>query len=112
VFGAETELDGTAYTIVGGSILRRHTGVWPRGSQNVRLSYSDGFAAVPSDVELACILLVEWLYRRQQDRRSGRMSVSKGGESTSYDDKWPPVAIDLLAQWQLPADLGTGARGS
>jgi hypothetical protein len=111
VFDAETELAAGTFAIVGGATLRRHTGVWPRGSQNVRLSYSEGFAAIPSDVELACILLAEWLFRRQQDRRSGRMSVSKGGESTSYDDNWPPVAKDLLAQWQLPADLGVGVRG-
>ncbi|GAB7388993.1 hypothetical protein BSNK01_28310 [Bacillaceae bacterium] len=39
-------------------VLRRKTGFWPEGVQNIEVSYTAGYSTVPPDVEQAVILLV------------------------------------------------------
>lgn len=62
-----------------------------RGFQNVDLSYTAGFAAIPADVEQACI---EWIADRwTAKQRIGVMSRSINGQSTTYDPKDIPDAV-------------------
>ena len=111
-FGTDSIQAANTYGTVAGYLLRRHSGSWPKYSQNLQVTYTCGYAAIPSDVDLACVLLVEFIYRRRQDRRSGRVSISKGGETVSYSDDWPPIVKSLLGPWVLEFDAGTMARGN
>ncbi len=54
-----------------------------RGYQNVLVAYTAGFAAIPADVEQACI---EWCAMRYRERdRIGHRSKSIQGETVSFD---------------------------
>ena len=63
--------------------LRGH--VFTRGNQNVSLSYTAGYAAVPAEIEQACIELVALRYRERE--RIGHVSKSLAGETVSFSQK-------------------------
>jgi uncharacterized phiE125 gp8 family phage protein len=111
-FADSTILDAADYNanddeLLAAGILRRHNGLWPRGSRNVKVTYEAGYAEVPSDLEYACLLMVEWLYRGNSDRRIGRTSVGKAGETTGYTDSIP-VEIMMTADNYKRTDVFGG----
>jgi len=59
--------------------------VFTRGSQNVSLAYTAGYAAIPAEVEQACIELVALRYRERE--RIGHVSKSLAGETVSFSQK-------------------------
>ena len=64
------------------------SGRFALGIRNVKASYSAGYAAVPDDVEQACILLAaDWFHRAQS-----------GDEPT--DIAWPEPARQLIAPYR------------
>jgi uncharacterized phiE125 gp8 family phage protein len=56
-----------------------------RGYGNVQLNYTAGFAAVPNEVEQACIELVSLRYKERD--RIGQVSKSIGGETVTFTQK-------------------------
>ncbi len=71
-----------------------------RGSQNVQVSYSAGYAAIPLEIEQATIELVGYRYRKRS--RIGEASRSLGGQATaSFSQKDMPDGIkSILAKYQ------------
>ena len=59
--------------------------VFTRGSQNVSLAYTAGFAAIPAEIEQACIELVALRYKERE--RIGHVSKSLGGETVAFSQK-------------------------
>ena len=99
VFDAESEIDSGDYYLMPeegliGFIQR------PRdyGRQILRVTYDSGYAAVPSDVQLACKLWVEHLYR-VVPVSLGISSKSKQEETVSYLDKVPDVVTKYLTDY-------------
>jgi hypothetical protein len=83
-----------------------------RGTQNVIVQYTAGFAAIPFDIEQACIELVVRKYRERT--RIGERTRSLGGaETVSYDTvafKTMDMASDiqvLLQQYRRYTSMGT-----
>ena len=99
-FGAESLLLASEYGVQAPNILRRHDAFWPRGSMVVRVEYTAGYATIPADLEDACVMLVEHRYRMKNDRRLGRTSSGKQGESISYTETWPQEVLDLLEPYR------------
>lgn len=59
-------------------------GFWfEKGLQNVRISYSAGYAQIPADVEDECLRIVGLRYKARD--RIGVSGKSVGGEHVSYD---------------------------
>lgn len=83
VFGSDTALASTSFQAMEGGILRLHDTRFPEGSQVVKVEYTAGYTTVPGDLQIACLFLVEWVFRTQNDRRLGRTSVSKGQEAVT-----------------------------
>lgn len=110
IFGADSLLDSSEYAAIDGYILRKHSGVWVRGSQVIKLSYTCGFLVIPSDLDMGCMLIAEYLFRRKNDRRSGKVSISKGSESVSYADDWPTVAINLIKPYVIEPIPGMAVK--
>jgi uncharacterized phiE125 gp8 family phage protein len=69
---------------------------FPVGFNNIKVSYTAGYVTVPSDLELACLWLVEWYYLMRTRGDMGRTSASKGGESVGVLDKMPPMIAEML----------------
>lgn len=56
-----------------------------KGPQNVAMTYTAGYAAIPYELEQACIELVALRYKERE--RIGQVSKSLGGEVVSYSQK-------------------------
>lgn len=39
------------------------TGIWPEGDVNIKITYNAGYSTIPTNLELACNLLVEFYYK-------------------------------------------------
>lgn len=66
---------------------------------NIKVVYVAGFdtAAIPSDLQQACLELVKVLYYTRNDRRTGLATKTKLGENVSFvTDKLPPMVEQLI----------------
>jgi hypothetical protein len=71
-----------------------------RSRKSVRLKYNAGYTAIPGDLELACIWLVEWYYRQRQRADIGKTSMSKGDESIGIVGQVPSQINELLHRYK------------
>ena len=62
-----------------------------RGFQNVKIVYTAGYAAVPDDLQQACLELVAFKYRSRD--WTGQSSKIIGGENVTYITKEIPDAV-------------------
>jgi hypothetical protein len=74
--------------------------VFDEGVDNVQISYTAGLAAVPADVEQACIEAVSLRYKAKD--RLGVTSKSLAGESISFsNDDFPDYVTRVLDQYRV-----------
>ncbi len=64
-----------------------------RGSSNVEISYTAGFSIIPTEIEQACIELVQLRYVERT--RAGVSSKTLGGETVSFKSSALPDAVLL-----------------
>ena len=70
-----------------------------KGVQNVVIQYSAGYAAVPPEIEQACIAFVVLRYKERD--RIGQVSKNLAGEVVSFQQKdMPPDVATLLDQYR------------
>ena len=111
-FDAGSLVDVDEYTVIDDNTLRLHDGHFPRGSQNVQVVYTAGYATIPSAVQYATLMIIEQLFRANEDRRVGRSSVSKNGETVNFIHGWPEEAKKLLATYRKHEFAGGRSRWS
>jgi hypothetical protein len=99
-FDSSALVDADEYELIEPNALRLHHGRFPRGSLNVKVDYVAGYATIPNAIQYATLLIIEQLFRSNEDRRVGRNSVSKNGETVSYIHGWPEEAINLLKSFK------------
>jgi hypothetical protein len=68
-------------------------GVFPRGVQNVAISYTAGLASVPLDVAQACIEIVATKYKRRTNIEVSAKTLN--GETISFTQADMPAASKL-----------------
>ena len=84
------------------------------GRHNIKIVYDAGYDPIPSDLEQACVLYVEWLYLVNERNDSGRLAKTKGDESTSINQEIPTVVQNLVAPYvrhefdRLPTAITNG----
>jgi hypothetical protein len=81
----------TGYTFNDYYLFKADDVNWNEGYDNIIVVYTAGYTdvTVPDDLHYALLLLVEYFFKVNQDRRLGRTSVSKGGESVSFVNSIP-----------------------
>ncbi len=94
-FPASSVIDQGDYRVLDEATLLYSTS-FPYGYGNVRIKYNAGYVKTPADIEMACLLFVEWLYRFRSTQNIGRTGMSKGGESVSILQDIPPIITSLL----------------
>lgn len=74
-------------------------GTFARGTGNVVVQYTAGYAEVPADIEQACIELVQLKYKRRLNPDVN--SKTQGGEAISFASTDMPQGVkDALAQYK------------
>lgn len=63
-------------------LLRLRGGLFSRGTGNVQITYTSGYATVPPAIERACVRIVGWRYKERE--RIGQVSKSIGSETITY----------------------------
>lgn len=96
VFEATHLIDTADYSLFGTDEIVLHTGLFTRGTNNIKIIYEAGFSPMESDLENACIELVEFLYERKSDRRVGLKAKSKNGETISFVQGIPEFIANEL----------------
>jgi uncharacterized phiE125 gp8 family phage protein len=72
-----------------------------KGAGNIIISYTAGYAAVPSDIEQACIELVALRYKNGRGERLGVSSKALASESVSFfSGDMSDSTRNLLLQWR------------
>lgn len=85
------------------------SGLWPAGLQNIRLTYTAGYATsaanLPHDLQQAALEVVEELYARFRDRKHMSPSVQfTDGTTTQFiSSVIPKTAMDVLYRYRLAA---------
>lgn len=95
-FAADTLIASTDYVVdneeeVGTVRLFKNTTAFTKGIKNIRIAFNAGYTTIPSDAELACILLVSWFWNR--GGAEAMTAQSMGGKSESYNDDALPMFI-------------------
>lgn len=72
----------------------------PRGNNNVQVTYTAGYATVPSDIEYAALLYCEWLYYFRNRQDIGRSSKSKGDESMAISQGIPEIVLQMIQPYK------------
>lgn len=102
-FTADTEVDDSNIFIdeMATSIVYKD-GIWPRGTRNIKVIYDAGLgvggaaAAMPSDLEDACLQYVRWQYQANNDRRHGIDQKTKNNETVRFTQGIPPFIMALI----------------
>jgi hypothetical protein len=90
---ARTAFGGAGYTFDNDAIYLDGF-CFTKGRQNIQLSYTAGFAAVPADLELAAKKLVGMSYRERD--RIGQSSKGLAGEQTNFIIKDLPSDVQNI----------------
>lgn len=84
-------------------LLVRDGAVFSKGSRNVLVTYRAGYAAVPEDLELACLKTAASLYARAKAGADGVLRQSFGAYSAEYGPGLPREVESLIAAYGNPA---------
>jgi len=77
--------------------ISRH---FPSGFNNIKILYTAGYTTVPSDLEVACLWLVEWYYLHRTRGDMGRTTASKGAESVAVLAEMPKMIREILIDYK------------
>lgn len=90
--------------------LRYIGGVWPKGTANIKVSYTAGYAAMPGDLAHAGAKLCAMRYRELE--RLGQKSKSMGGEVVTYDvSDMPADVLAIVQRYQIGFPMAPQAAG-
>lgn len=96
VYDSINNLATTDYDVELNQFLVRKSGYFQKGVRNIKIVYQAGYTDVPSDLEEACLMMIQWLDSMRTDRRVGTKSKSKNGENISFTDDIPPMILNFL----------------
>lgn len=90
-----------------------HRGLFPRGTKNVKVIFTAGWAAIPANVQLAAAMAVEHEWAQMYDQK--RMNIIQvgqgaGGGSVTYKIEkgmLPTAVMAKLRPYRLPVGLVT-----
>lgn len=73
----------------------------PRGTNNIRITYTAGYNSTDhagnlAELEICCLWLVEWFYRHRERGDMGRTNKSKNGESVGILAEMPVMIEQII----------------
>jgi hypothetical protein len=100
---ASTLLSSSYYRIFDNiGIITKCCDYFEVGQQNIKVVYVAGYAVIPEDLKLACIM--EVLNRFDNSKSIGVVNISVDGLSTSYSqDRFLPITTQVLKKYKTKA---------
>ena len=90
-------IPSTSYGITGDKVgVTYYQGFFPKGYDNIRISYRAGYESIPADLQLGVIWAAEWFYLHNNRGDSGRTTASKQGESVGVLSDVPPMCKSII----------------
>jgi hypothetical protein len=118
-----TPVDPNSYNFTDDEIV--YNSVFPKGTRNIKVIYRAGLGNVdenagtntfPEDLQIACLMTVDWLYSSSTDKRIGKSSRNKGDESVGYSFGLPQEVVEILDKGytrdEMPTMGSVGVRNS
>ena len=94
------QLAVTDYVIQGDNRITLINRISPKAPSSIKVIYSSGYAAIPADLTLACIWLVEWFYFHRNRQDMGRTNANKGDESIGILSEAPKMILQLIQPYK------------
>lgn len=69
---------------------------FPEGTRNVFVDYSAGYAIIPSDLQLATLILIKHVYQKRSEESWGVANYSISGMSVTFEQDLPLQARQIL----------------
>ena len=99
--GSQETIDPESYVIGDdGNSLIYINNAFQRGYNNLKIVYTAGFAAIPSDLQNAALWLVSFYYRMQDTGDIGRTSKGKGDESVQILQEAPQEVKNAIVRYR------------
>lgn len=67
----ELELDVDYCLYAESGYIKKMSGYWTEGSQNLNITYTAGYATVPMDLQLACMKQIAWEFQQHKNKTWG-----------------------------------------
>jgi hypothetical protein len=95
---ANTLKDPSAYALGDqeNSCILTDGSIFPKGYQNIRVTYTAGYATIPANLQMACLWFCTWYYRMREGQNIGRTNKSKEGESAQWLQSIPPYVLTIV----------------
>lgn len=94
-FGDDTEIDPDDLELYPETGLVAWTGgVFPRGTRNLKVEYTGGYATVPDDVAVACVKLAAAWYAHARSGADGLRRETLGDYSADYSGRELPANVE------------------
>lgn len=101
LFLADTVQPLADYALVDDNMaLLRINSTFHRGYRNIKITYSAGYATVPSDLQEAALWTMFWKFKTRNAGDIGRTTQTKEGESTSYSQEAPADVKNAIARYK------------
>ena len=100
--GGTVQLAATYLLEADDGLLRRRDGdaaiAWPRGTSNIQVTYTAGFATIPADLEQAATIQVAYAYAQSKpgSNRLGLQSTDLQTAESFIVDDWHPQVLPTL----------------
>ena len=75
-------------------VVERVGAVFPRGTRNIKVAYTGGYATVPDDVALACVKLAAAWYAHARSGADGVLRETLGDYSAEYSASALPADVE------------------
>lgn len=73
---------------------------FPKGYNNIRVTFNAGYSTIPSDLEHSCLWMVFYYHKMRIAEDIGRSSRSKGDESTSMIQEAPAEVKNTILRYK------------
>lgn len=98
--GSPAELISNARQLRAG-IVELFSYAFLRGRRSVKITYSAGYATMPTDLQRAVKLICAKWWKSQELLLSGQYQQSVGDKTVTLDaDAWPKEALDILQRYR------------
>lgn len=98
IWGTDSTVASTDYAIMDDCIVLKAT-YFTTGTRNIKVIYTAGFATIPNDLTLACIMETARIFKRRENIDVVSKSYDGGGSVTKFMEGMLPESKRILNRY-------------